>query len=274
MRVETFCYLPSLKGPFLPHLQRFKRALPLHILTDGPVNEVARATVTKLPTLGPFTTAVHTCQPSDQYAYWAFVHVIDQARKLDLDYFLLVENDCRFSRDNWDAQMLSDFQSWPRDAKPLFGGTPVCWHPWARGHHFAQLLIDYAYHYQVASGVAMAFEGSHTSQWGTALYPNGALAIYNVAELCEYFAHSLELLKTNDPRAMAQRAIDDHAFDLHIGRKFIAKHGEAVLDKLAYIPSVYSGCKDHHVTLGQRLAMLSGPKVAVHHIKTSEHPWS
>ncbi len=262
--VATFLYLPAPEKArsFLEHLNFFRRALPLHILSDA---NTTTAGITKIPKIGPFQ-AVGLCAASDQYAFMAFLRIVLQAKELGLDYFILVESDCRFSSHEWDLRMWEEFSKWP--TKALFGGTPVCWHPWANGERDGRSLIDYAYKYQRASGVCMAFEGEHSGPWGTAIYPNGALAIYNVAECLEYFALAISHLES-DLVIQGHVASSHHAFDLHIGRSLVKKYGvPGALRRLAFLPSVYSGCKNHHVSQEQRIEMInSKKKVAIHQIK-------
>lgn len=264
----TFCYVPDLRESrgFLDHLNSWKRRFPLHLIAHEPMDQ---AIIAPPP---PQFREHHGCLPSDQYAGLAFLRVLRAAADLKLSHFILIETDCRFAADYWDERMWQEFKAWPTQA--LFGGSPVCWHPWSQGYQKSCAIIDYAYRYQQASGVMMAFEGAYSSPWGLAVYPNGALGIYNVTECLEYFAELLPVIDASAQRqANALAAI--HTFDIHIGRCFVRKHGvEGALSKLAYLPSVYSGCKNHHVPLEDRLEMWrSGKKIAVHHIKTSEAPW-
>jgi hypothetical protein len=263
--IATFVYLPDpVKAePFLKHLGHFKAEFPVHVLTDSDYQTVFPST--HIPKIGPFKER-HGVAAPDQYAFIAFLRTIERANELGLDHFILIESDCRFTVPFWDAKMWDEFQAWGPFA--LFGGTPVCWHPWAQGEAVSRQIISYAYRYQQASGVAMAFEGAHNSSWGTAIYPNGALAIYSVKECLEYFSESMLSLK-QDAEAQSNTAAKFHAFDLHVGRSLVRKYGvKGALKRMAFLPSVYSGCKDHHVTLTQRMQMLNSmKKVAVHQIK-------
>ena len=268
-RCAIFCYVPGAPeaASFLKHLTSWKRTMPLHLIVHDACIE--DGIMVPLP---PTFRTHGGCLPSDQYAMLAFLHILKAAIERKLTHFILIETDCRFSADYWDQKMWQEFKAWPEEA--LLGGTPVCWHPWSKGHDESQKLIDYAHRYQQASGVAMAFEGAYSSQWGMAIYPNGALAIYSVSECREYLSDVLPVLDAA-PNKQGAMLAPFHTFDLHIGRRLVAKHGvSGALAKLAYLPSVYSGCKNHHVTLEERLAMIrTGRKVAVHHIKTSEAPW-
>ena len=278
-RCAIFCYVPNQTEalPFLNHLNRWKRSMPLHLVVHSQtslskVHEFKESDTEFLISTPPKFQTHGGCLPSDQYAMLAFLHILKAAIERQLTHFILIETDCRFSADYWDQKIWQEFKAWPEEA--LFGGTPVCWHPWSKGHDESQKIIDYAHRYQQSSGVAMAFEGAYNSQWGMAIYPNGALAIYNVSECREYLSDVLPVLDAS-PNKQGAMLAPFHTFDLHIGRKLVAKHGvSGALSKLAYLPSVYSGCKNHHVTLEERLAMIrTGRKVAVHHIKTSEAPW-
>jgi hypothetical protein len=118
----------------------------------------------------------------------------------------------------------------------------------------------------------MAFEGAHQGPSGMALYPNGALAIYNTKAMAQCFDNSLVALNAN-PKICKE---EQPAYDLHIGRWIINQFGaEEATKKVAYIPSVYSGSRNHHVTLEERINMLMrGKKVAVHHLKPEELPYT
>ncbi len=268
-----FCYVPDLKAaaPWMHHLRQWKHDMPLHCLVHEEGIGIASDFRSVFAPAPPAFQTHGGCLPSDQYAMLSFLHILTAAAHKQLTHFILIETDCRFAADYWDRTMWQEFKAWPTEA--LFGGTPVCWHPWSRGHAASQCLIDYAHRYQQVSGIAMAFEGAYTSPWGMAIYPNGALAVYNVAECLEYFADVLPVLKAA-PHQQGPMLAPFHTYDLHIGRRLVARHGVAgALTRLAWTPSTYSGCKNHHVTLDERLEMLrSGRKTAVHHIKLSESP--
>lgn len=269
----SFCYIPDIDkdSRFLNHLQTFQRKYPLFVFTDGEnTNSASGLTILKIPKIGPFNNVEFNCfnKPSDRYATWAFINALKLADEADIEWFLWLETDCRFSESFWDSIILHT--TFNGVEAPLIGGTPVCWHPWSKGAEWSKRLIEFAYKYQRSSGLPMAFEGAHDGSWGTCLYPNGALALYKTSELLPFFEMGLKFLRkqvTLDPEIYAIQIL---AFDLYIGRCLTNRYGLELIDRFAVSPRSYSGCDNHHINEDERIGMLSGKrKVAVHQIKRS-----
>lgn len=200
-------------------------------------------------------------RPADHFALWAFVRAIEYCKFKGHSHFIWIEPDCRFTKPQWDLQMLAEFH---KDS--VIGGTPVIWHPWSEGAGMSMSVVQFAFEYQEKSGVPMAMHGNDDGPIGFAMYPNGALGIYKVSEMELYFKTALS--GQMSPREAAEFSEDVIAFDTLVGRCFTKTHGINIFSKFSAITCVYSGCGNQYVTQKERLAMIEHKtKVAVHQVK-------
>jgi len=276
MKTGILAYVPDLQAHsrFVTHFQKYRTILPTYIITDNPrYAGLLRVEVLSIPRIGPFHSYVGGRTPSNFYADWAFSNAIYTALSMGWDYFIYVESDCRFGADEWDRIYMEDFDRYS-NKDTLFGGTPVCWHPWHINKEFSMQMIDYAFVYQSEADVPMAFESNNDPSIGTCFYPNGALGIYNVTECADYFKRFLPHLGKPQSKQFEISALTVRNFDTHIGYEFVERYGLGVFKRFAAIPSVYSGCKDHYVSIVDRINfLLTGKKTAVHHLKEHEYPF-
>jgi hypothetical protein len=277
MNLVTCCYVHELRKAekFLAHLQKWKRAFPLIIITDSPYNFTFGLDVFRVPAFGSFGQNPRLNRmnsPSDRYATWAFTHCLRFAAENKFDWLLYLEQDCRFRGDFWDELLVQPLVD--RKEPPVALGTPVCWHPWSRGPEWSRRVLEYAYAYSRATGFPFTFEGGHDGSWPSCFYTNGALSVYNIETILPLFQQNFEKL-TCSVVEREELAARQQAFDLYIGRRLTAKHGLALLDQLAWNPLVYSGCGNHHLTEAERLLLLKREQVvAVHQVKQAIYEFS
>lgn len=262
---------------FLRHLAQNKPTLPLKICTFNSPTSGSDFEVVEVPKFGPFNNPAYSRfnRAADRYALWAFVFSFLEMYQRGFQWMTWVETDCRFSVPAWDERLFHALEDSTLCRHPVIGGTPVAWHAWSKGSVWSARTVEFAYNYQRASGVPMAIEGAFDGPPGYLLYPNGALALYWIPDLVEAFKPALELLKkgpsADQMEALAARLL---AFDYYMGSFLVKKYGIDLMNRFAITPWVYSGCGEDHVTLGERINMLSRKtKAAVHQIKGDVYEW-
>jgi hypothetical protein len=100
--------------------------------------------------------------------------------------------------------------------------------------------------------------GPHT------LYCNGALTFYNTSKMKQYFAKELNYRAGDDITILNNK----NAWDLEVGLRILQDVKDDIFNKVAWIPSSYSGFGDHYYNQRQRNKMLeTGLKAAIHQYK-------
>ena len=194
----------------------------------------------------------------DRYSFWSFIEFIRIADYLELDHFFGYEWDCKVGQDRWFDRLWDDFLSWKTE--PIISGTPVIRHPMNGCGNFLQATEEYRYQYSKDCGVTMYLDTGepHT------LYCNGALTFYNTNKMKEYFAKELNY-KNGDADPILN---NKNAWDLEVGLRVLQDVKENIFNKVAWIPSSYSGFGDFYYNQRQRNKMLeTGLKAAIHQYK-------
>jgi hypothetical protein len=194
----------------------------------------------------------------DRYSFWSFVEFIRIADHLELDHFLGYEWDCKVGQELWFDRLWDDFLSW--DSEPIIAGTPVIRYPMNGCGNFLQASTEYQYQYAKECGLTMYLDtgGPHT------LYCNGALTFYKTQKMKEYFAKELSYKAGDDSYILNNK----NAWDLEVGLRILQDVKDDIFNKIAWIPSSYSGFGDCYYNQRQRNKMLeTGLKAAIHQYK-------
>ena len=194
----------------------------------------------------------------DRYSFWSFMEFIKIADHLELDHFFGYEWDCKVGQDLWFDRLWDEFLSWK--SEPIIAGTPVIRYPMNGCGNFLQATAEYQYQYSKECGLTMYFDtgGPHT------LYCNGALTFYNTSKMKQYFAKELNYRVGDDITILNNK----NAWDLEVGLRILQDVKDDIFNKVAWIPSSYSGFGDHYYNQRQRNKMLeTGLKAAIHQYK-------
>lgn len=270
------------------HFFNVEPDLPVEVVVEdsgGPLpplnSRVSYRTIPKLREELLDKVGVPRSTRSNVYAWWAFTASLLSAKDAGYPFMLYFEEDCRFSP-NWGSRMAREFDFYRQFNDDLkWAGTPVIWHPWSLGYFTSAAVFNYGAKVLEHTKLPMACEGSHSGPFS--LYPNGALAIYDVSwtlDLLSDFASLFSEIqeRRGDVTELALRfiglAVRFTAFDLCLGVRSYSLYGGNVFKMGHPLACSYSGCRDHHVPLSNRIEFWrSGFKVAVHHIKESELPF-
>jgi hypothetical protein len=184
------CYIPDKSYPgvwkFIENINSVKTKQPILFYSDQPWRPDVPGEFVEIQ---PATLPDPLPMPAkDVYGAMYWLQGIRLARARGFDYALILEADCRVTKDWWDETIFNEFFDWPHAA--VCGGTPVCWHPWSKGEAWSRRVIDYAHAYQQRSNVMMAIEGDHGHR--PILYPNGALAVYDTEEARWMFPNAVD----------------------------------------------------------------------------------
>jgi hypothetical protein len=194
----------------------------------------------------------------DRYSFWSFMEFIKIADHLELDHFFGYEWDCKVGQDLWFDRLWDEFLSWK--SEPIIAGTPVIRYPMNGCGNFLQATAEYQYQYSKECGLTMYLDtgGPHT------LYCNGALTFYNTSKMKQYFAKELNYRVGDDITILNNK----NAWDLEVGLRILQDVKDDIFNKVAWIPSSYSGFGDHYYNQRQRNKMLeTGLKAAIHQYK-------
>lgn len=194
----------------------------------------------------------------ERYAFWSFIEFIKIADNFELDHFFGYEWDCKVGQDLWFDKLWDEFLSW--DSEPIIAGTPAIRYCANTCGNLLQSFSEYCCQYSKECGVTMSFE-TH-APYG--LYCNGALTFYNTAKMKEYFAKELAYRIGDNIEILESK----HAWDLDVGLRILKDVKEKVFNKVAWLPSSYSGYEDYYYNQRQRNKMLeTGLKAVIHQYK-------
>lgn len=177
-------------------------------------------------------------------------------------HFCFVESDCRVGCDFWDERIFDEFFGMGR---PLIAaGTLACFNPCAAGSQAAlkwgQLVAR-----NVKRNVPVATYGwlPAANPGPSCVFPNGALAVYDVA-WCQRFwdlSNTMTLSRVTT------------AYDMAVGVQVWDRFGLDSYEVLGYLECIFSGYGDALTTPEERREMLtSGKIVAGHQYKDNWQP--
>lgn len=281
--VVGYCPPPSFPGAsaFLENFNLFRPAGEAVIYSDhAPYNFI--------PVLDP-----EKIEGKDKNPQWAvnnaiFAAGVCLAARTGLTHMIYIEADCRFGCKGWDSIIFDEYFRLP--FPPIAAGSLVAHACVNGGRKFYDRFTD-----MIASnrhskkahpipiyGVPVPDEkrslfpdlspsviepGSKNDAFKPAVYPNGALGVYDVAWLCEIFGIGPDG-KFKEGRHMMEIVLSV-AWDHVIGRRLYDRFGADVFDVVAHLNSCYSGYGNRLNTESERLQMLrDGKCVGVHQVKS------
>lgn len=180
-------------------------------------------------------------------------------------HYITLEDDVRVGRDDWDSLIWEEYFGFGR---PLIAsGTLVCYNPcnWSRlaVDRWQDLLKkNLRRNFPIATyGYTGAGQVS-----SSCLFPNGALAVYDVRWLCK-------LYNLHEGSQIPEMVRSLQAWDMDIGFQVWKEFEESSYDFMAHSDEVFSGYGNIVTTEDERKKMLTDHKVvAVHQIKTNWAP--
>lgn len=201
---------------------------------------------------------------SNLYATLSFLHVIKAAQAEGLDWFFLIEPDCRFSGHGWLRALWQELlMIWT--PQMVCAGTPVAWNGYSST--LGQITrLSLAVKEQTGLGMDGAFIKGQPASVGI----NGALGWYKTEAMADIFSDGLRFMDA--PRDGVYRLnLNDYcndvgAWDYHLGRYFadLGNYDQTI----GILSGSYSACGDSQMDEQARLQLLAdGKKLAVHQVK-------
>jgi len=256
--VGTIVYIPPPRyghgEAFLTNLRAWKTKYPLVTFSDHA--EWTPDRVIQSPDL------IKTKQRPWAVNNFVFLMALSIAEDSGFTDFLYLEEDCRVHGHEWDERIIGEYRRWPQ---AVVGGSPVCWNSMSAGPVMLAGFQIYAASYVRKCKLPVPIYGLQIPNRPRVerftLYPNGAIAVYNVAFLRDLFKQG----------SMAKQALDRGAFDMEVGWELVNKFGLGLFNKCAWLSSAFSGYGDNVLNYKQRCArLIDGTFAAVHQIKTDD----
>lgn len=243
------CYLGEEPKPkFLAHLAQFRTREPVILLTSFAVHPTK---VIRVPVIVDAIGPDYANRRADVVGTQGFIHGVHVAASEGITEFICLQDDCAFACDYWDVPL---WTAYDQLVGAVCAGTPVAYGWIGMGLEWELVIHNMASSVLKNTAIPMALEGGDNRYFG--IYPNGALAVYNVDACVECFTAQLE----GRDYGLAQ------PFDGVFGRWLVAKFGVDVAKRFALSTSTYSGCSDLHVNRAVVRTWL-GWKTAVHQYK-------
>lgn len=264
MKLGIFGYVPppTVGHPvaFLENVRKFKTSTPLMLYSDHNWPDTIRLKGspevhknTRFPNGEPNKFAVPNA---------CFFTGMRIAHMSGFTHVIVLEEDCRVGRDNWDLVMWEEYFGIGRPliaAGTLAVYNPCNWNPEAERRWNALLRRNTKRNFPVAT---YGWKGAGQKD-RSCVFPNGALAIYDMKWIAKLF----------DLDDSMKTAALETAWDMAVGFRLWDVFQEDAYDVTAYMDSVFSGYGNLVTTEEDRKAMLtSGQVVAVHQIKTDWQP--
>jgi hypothetical protein len=216
-----------------------------------------------------------------------FLICLSQAARRGYTHMLYVESDCRFKGNGWDQVMFEEYFNLPFPA--IAAGSVVAHSMINGGGQFYRRFTEYFR--ENSKGHLLPTFGIPTTtfMWREfmpgqpnivppgdmregfrnlkpSLYPNGAIAIYDVAWLCEIFHLKPDGTFKGDHHAV--EIVQWPAWDHVIGMALYDRFGADVFEVVAHLQTAWSSYGDVLSTEEERLQMLRDRKVkGVHQVK-------
>lgn len=191
-----------------------------------------------------------------------FLAGLKMCRERGVSHALYVEADCRVGRKDWDDVIFDEYFSLGRPC--IVAGTLSVYNPSNYGipaaRKFEKLVKN-----PPAHGIPMGVYGFHSAatQAASCIFPNGALAIYDVAWMLQMF----------DVDNQVAQSEENTAFDMALGHRIFDLFSEDAYEVVGSLGSVYSGYGNVLTTPEVRRELLtSGKVVAMHQEKTGWAP--
>ncbi|HEU4340033.1 MAG TPA: hypothetical protein VFU31_00535 [Candidatus Binatia bacterium] len=262
--MKQFCILayvppPNVQGAeqFLANVRRYKTKYPLVLFSDHHKYGDDVKPLKKSPEI-----AKGAKYPNGLDNKWALNNLVflTGLRVLgdSCTHFLYLEADCRVNGDFWDGIVFDEFQL--RNPDAIASGTLATYNVHNRNMAFSRCWQTFIAENGKSQFPITGYGGNGAAETQEpAVFPNGALAIYELAWL----------RKTFGTENMVAKAAEITAFDYAIGRQLVRDYGNDVFRKVLHLNSVYSSYGDVQTSEGERQDLLTSKAVvAVHQIKS------
>jgi len=269
--LASILYLPRLHvsqdrtGAFLENLLRYKHRYPILIYSDAPWHESLTKALEPakfFKCIDPETAKTEMCGAAvPNYVYLQGVQIVlDQG----IDYFLVLETDCRVKGDYWDDEIFDEFLT---HDDPVLGGTMFVWHAFNFGMDYAMEFLRFAETCNVkcwrktvpAPNLFLYGGRGSCEKHRVSAYANGALSIAKTAFVKEAYGN-------RDIKLAAQ---EGSAWDAQLGYFLFEVYGPAGFRRLAPLDSVFSVYGDLLTAEQERLYMLRCGQVrGIHQVKS------
>lgn len=245
---------------FLENLRRFKLKTDLLLYSDHPWEDTLRLKASpevhrgmKFPTGEVNKFAVPNA---------AFFTGLRIAATKGYTHVLILEEDCRVGCDYWDQIMWEEYFSIGRPT--IAAGTLACYNPCNFSPEATRRWTALIQQNKSKNHPIVTYGYSGAGQVSTCcVFPNGALAIYDLRWMAKYF----DLEQSLKTAALAT------AWDMAIGYKIWETFQEDAYEVTGLMGCIFSGYGNVVTTQAMREEMLvKGEVVAVHQIKTDWKP--
>lgn len=273
MKLCSFSYVPPPRitgaTAFYENIRRFKTTHPLILFSEHPWPEINIPL--KISPEVPFAAGKPHKFAINNVLWFTALQL---AMRDGYTHMLYLESDCRVGCDGWDGKMFDEYFDIGR---PLVAGgslgvyNPANWN--SRAHKkWEELVVTNAEKWQKKPYAQCRLNlPIPTYGWKSAaeqqlpcVFPNGALAIYNIAWMHELFDLTQPATK---------QAMNPAPFDMECGRRAAEKFGEDVYEVMGHLTSSFSSYADIITTPDERKELLTSGRVcAVHQIKDEWKP--
>lgn len=271
MKLCSLCYLPKLHiapertGAFLANLLRYKHRYPIIVFSDAEWHSSVIRALEPAKLFKAHDPEAVRGEVWHHVANYVYLQGVQMVEAEGVDYFLMLETDCRVHGDYWDEAIFDDFFDQP--GEKVLGGTLFAWHPFNNGLDYAvefTRLMNEAnvnFHKKPVPVPNVFVYGGRGSceQHRVSAYPNGALSIAKTAFVREAYGN-------RDIRLAAQ---EGSAWDAQLGYHLFEIYGAAGYRRLASLTTVFSTYGDLITNESTRLYMLRCGQVrGVHQVKS------
>lgn len=187
-----------------------------------------------------------------------FLTALRIARRQEISHIIFLESDCRVGVKAWDDVIFEEYFSLGRPT--IAAGTLACYNPCNYSPEGARRWVklvsrnDRRNHPVATYGYLSA-----AVKAPSCVFPNGALAVYDVAWMGQLWD-----LENTGACAMA-----NSAFDMILGTLVWERFAEDSYEVLGYLESIFSSYGDVLTSEEDRLQLLrDGKAVAVHQVKS------
>lgn len=287
IRLATVGYVPPKTFPgaavFFENVHKFKTSNDLFLYSDDHSYGVAK-----------LATRPEELAGVQEYDKWGinnaiFITGVRLAIRQGYTHMIYIESDCRVGCPGWDGIVFEEFFSLKFPV--ICAGSIVthqCINGGAQFYHRFETFIgdnrrnkkahpipiygvsvpDSDRHKFPANGAQIVPPGHPEQRYKPAVYPNGALGVYDLQWLGELF-HIKPDGSFKDGHHLIEM-IQEVAWDHALGRRLYDRFGSQVFDVVAHLDSVYSSYGNRLETEDERLQMVrSGRIVATHQVKSA-----
>lgn len=261
-KICVMCYLPPRSYPgfrsFIQNISDAKPSLPVLWYSDEPTENsegMNIGDVIKVAGTSQLDGFRNLVAYKSIIAAHYFFEGIRLASSMGYDYAINLEADCRVSA-GWDVKIIEEFSQWPWPA--AFAGSPMIWRKSRSGEAVERSIDEYIKDHKIANPPSII---SDDGNGGASLYPNGALAVYDVQQVLRIFRR----YKKDWNQTMTAVA----PYDAEIGRNAIISWAHNATRFVCPLPSVHSTYATDITGDEARMNLLkAGKVVAVHPIKS------